>query len=65
MKQSIYKITIFFLLIGLSTVSQTKKIILNKNFKADETTILTVDIENVAIIFEESSDNSIYFDYLV
>lgn len=61
MKPYIFSI-IFFLAIN-DTFSQTKEIILCESFNVNNNTILSLDIDNVAIVFEESFDDKIHFDY--
>ncbi len=61
MKQSIYSI-VFFLIVSV-TFSQTKEVMLKESFKVDANTTLNLDLENVAILFEESFDGKIHFDY--
>ena len=61
MKPYIY--SILFLFSVTISFSQTKEIILKKSFKVDENTILNLDLDNVAIVFEESFDDKIHFDY--
>jgi hypothetical protein len=63
MKPSIYSIILLF--ITTICFSQTKEIILKKSFKVDENTTLDLDLDNVAIIFEESFDDKIHFDYSI
>ena len=59
MKPYIYSI-LFLFTIHIS-FSQTKEVILKKSFKVEENTTLSLDIDNVAILFEESEDNKIHF----
>ncbi|TXD53483.1 MULTISPECIES: hypothetical protein [unclassified Polaribacter] len=61
MKPFIYSILLFF--IGTISFSQTKEVILKKHFKVDKNTVLNLDLDNVAIVFEESLDDKIHFDY--
>ena len=61
MKPFIY--SILFLFIVNITFSQTKEVILKKSFKVNENTILNLDVDNVAIVFEESFDDKIHFNY--
>lgn len=61
MKPYIYSI-IFLLGINFS-FSQTTEVLLKKSYKVDENTILSLDLDNVAIVFEESFDDKIHFDY--
>ncbi|PQJ79831.1 hypothetical protein [Polaribacter porphyrae] len=61
MKPYIYSI-LFFLSIQIS-VAQTKEVILKKSYKVDENTIFELDLDNVAIVFEESFDDKIHFNY--
>ena len=63
MKPFIYSILLLFSL--NSTFSQTEEVILKKSFSANKNTILNLDLNNVAIIFEESFDDKIHFDYVM
>lgn len=65
MKPSICKIAILSFLVSLNIVSQTKETILKKSFNADKNTILILDLDNTAIVLEESLDDKIYFDYTI
>lgn len=65
MKPYIYNITFFFFFIAFNLTSQTKENIIKKSFKVDENTILNLDLDNVAIVFEESFDGEIHFDYSI
>lgn len=61
MKPYIY--SILFLLLTSISFAQTKEVLLKKSYKVDENTILNLDLDNVAIVFEESFDDKIHFDY--
>lgn len=61
MKPFIYSV-LFFLVIPFS-FSQTKEVLLKRSYKVDENTVLNLDLDNVAIVFEESFDDRIHFDY--
>lgn len=61
MKPYIY--SILFLIIIQSTYAQTKKTILKKSYKVDKSTVFNLDLDNVAIVFEESFDDKIHFEY--
>ncbi|WP_397444753.1 hypothetical protein [Polaribacter sp. R77954] len=61
MKPYIYSI-LFLLGINFS-FSQTTEVLLKKSYKVDENTVLNLDLDNVAIVFEESFDDKIHFDY--
>lgn len=61
MKPYIY--SILFLFTAAISFSQTKEVLLKKSFKVDENTVLNLDLDNVAIVFEESFDDKIHFDY--
>ncbi len=58
-----YIFSILFLANISIAFSQTKVEILNKNFPANENTILNLDLDNVAVVLEESFDGKIHFDY--
>jgi hypothetical protein len=58
-----YIFSILFLASLNIAFSQTKVEILNQSFSANENTILNLDLDNVAVVFEESFDGKIYFDY--
>jgi hypothetical protein len=61
MKQFIY--SIFFLIAINPAFSQIKEVLLKRSFKVDKNTVLKLDLDNVAIVFEESFDDKIHFDY--
>lgn len=61
MKPFIY--SILFLFVFNSTFSQTEEVILRKSFEVNSNTVLNLDLDNVAILFEESTDGKIHFDY--
>ncbi|MFK8059910.1 MAG: hypothetical protein AB8B78_07450 [Polaribacter sp.] len=63
MKPYIY--SILCLLSVTISFAQTEEVILKKSFKVDENTILNLDLDNVAIVFEESFDDKIHFDYVM
>ncbi len=63
MKPYIYKITTLFFFIAFTNYSQTKETVLKRTFKADKNTILNLDLTNVGVTFEESPNDSIYFDF--
>lgn len=63
MKPFIYSILFLFSL--NATFSQTKEVIFKKSFIIDENTILDIDTKHVSIVFEESKDNKIHFDYSI
>ncbi|MHB0756565.1 hypothetical protein [Polaribacter sp. M15] len=63
MKPYIY--SILFLIIIQSTYAQTKKTILKKSYKVDKSTVFNLDLDNVAIVFEESFDDKIHFEYTI
>lgn len=65
MKPSIYKITIFFILVVSTTFSQTRELVLKKSFKVHENTVLHIDFDNVTAEFKESTDNKIHLDYSI
>ncbi|UAM98086.1 hypothetical protein K8354_17685 [Polaribacter litorisediminis] len=58
-----YIFSILFLLSVTISSAQTEEVILKKSFKVDENTVLNLDLDNVAIVFEESFDDKIHFDY--
>ena len=61
MKPYIY--SILFLLGAHFTAGQTTEVLLKESFPANENTILNLDLDNVAIVFEESFDDKIHLDY--
>ncbi len=61
MKQYIYSI-LFFIVTTIS-FSQKKEIVLNTVYKTGSNSTLNLDLTNVGVIFEESPDNNIYFNY--
>ena len=61
----LYIFNILFLIAFSTSFSQTKKLVLKKSYTVDTTTTLNVDIDNVSIIFKESNDDKIYFDYSI
>lgn len=63
MKLFIY--SILFLTTINFVFSQTKETVLQKSFEATENTVLNVDVDNVSILFEESFDGKIHFDYSI
>lgn len=58
-----YIFSILFCILTSISIAQTKEVILKKSYKVDKNTILNLDLDNVAIIFEESFDDKIHFDY--
>ena len=60
-----YIFSILFCVITSISFSQTKEVILKKSYKVDESTALEIDIDNASIVFEESNDNKIHFDYFI
>ena len=58
-----YIFSILFLLSVTISFAQKEELILKKSFKVDENTTLNLDLDNVAIVFEESFDDKIHFDY--
>ncbi|MFY0628809.1 MAG: hypothetical protein JXR05_00430 [Flavobacteriaceae bacterium] len=63
MKRLSFKILLILVFITTAAFSQTKEVILKKSFKANENTILNLNLDNVGILFEESFDGKIHFDY--
>lgn len=60
-----YIFSILFCVITSISIAQTKEVILKKSYKVDESTALEIDIDNASIVFEESNDNKIHFDYFI
>lgn len=65
MKPFIYKIAIFLSFISYSIVSQSKELVLKKNFNINENTELHLDFDNVAVHFKESKDQKVHIDYFI
>lgn len=63
MRPFIYSI-LFFLSITL-TQAQREELVLKERFKVDESTILNLDVDNVTILFKESSDDTIKIEYSI
>ncbi len=63
MKPFIYSI-LFYLAINL-TQAQREELVLKEKFKVHESTILNLDVDNVTILFEESSDDTVKIDYSI
>lgn len=61
MKPYIY--SIFFFLGVQITFSQSTELVLKDSYSTDANTILNIDIDNASIVFKESDDNKVYFDY--
>lgn len=63
MKPFIYSVIFLF---SIHVVfAQNKEIILNKSYKVNKNTVLNLDLDNVGILFEESFDDKIHFDYTI
>ena len=60
-----YIFSILFLLSVNFSFSQTKELFLKESYEIDENTILEIDIDNATIVFEESNDNKVHFDYSI
>ncbi|MFY9243819.1 MAG: hypothetical protein WAO74_12415 [Polaribacter sp.] len=61
MKPYIYSILFF---IGISfSYAQTEEILLKETFQATKNSVLNLDLDNVNVVFEESFDDKIHFDY--
>lgn len=60
-----YIFSILFLLSVTISFSQTKEVILKESYNVDENTALEIDIDNASIVFEESNDNKIHFNYFI
>ncbi|WP_026776058.1 hypothetical protein [Polaribacter sp. Hel_I_88] len=58
-----YIFSILFLISINVAFSQTKEVILNKSFSADENTILTLDLDNADVHIIASEDDKIHFNY--
>lgn len=65
MKPYIYKIYALLFIITFKGYSQSKEVVLNESFTADDNTVLSLDLDNVSIILEQSLDNKIHFDYTI
>jgi len=63
MKPYIY--SILFFLITNTIFSQTEEVLLDRSYLANETTILNLDLDNAIIVFEESKDDKIHFNYKI
>ena len=63
MKPYIYSI-LFFISIQIA-FSQTKELVLKESFEVDKNTLLEIDVDNTSILFEESFDDKIHFDYSI
>lgn len=63
MKQFIYSI-LFVFTIHIS-FAQTQELVLKDVFETDENTMLNIDVDNVSIEIEESSDSKIRLDYRI
>lgn len=59
----LYIFSILFLLSVTISFAQTEEVILKKSFKSNSNTTLSLDLDNVSIVFEESFDGKIHFDY--
>ncbi|AQS94602.1 hypothetical protein BXQ17_11205 [Polaribacter sp. BM10] len=57
--------SIIFLSITSITLAQKKELVLKESYNVDNYTTLDIDIDNVSIVFEESNDNKIHFDYFI
>lgn len=60
-----YIFSILFLSITSITLAQKKELVLKESYNVDNYTTLDIDIDNVSIVFEESNDNKIHFDYFI
>lgn len=65
MKLSIYKIYALLFIVTFNGYSQTKEVVLKKSFDVNENTVLSLDLDNVVVVFEESLDGKIHFDYSI
>jgi len=63
MKQFIYSILFVFTI--HTAFSQSQELVLKDKFETDENTMLNIDVDNVAIEFEESPDSKIHLDYRI
>lgn len=63
MKPFIYSLILLF--VTNFSYSQRKELVLKKSFEVDKNTVLNLDIDNATIVFEESTDNKITFDYSI
>lgn len=60
-----YIFSILFLIITSITLAQKKELVLKESYNVDNYTTLDIDIDNATIVFEESNDNKIHFDYFI
>jgi len=58
-----YIFSILFLLSVTISFSQSKEVVLDTVYKTAENTTLNLDLTNVGVVFEESPDDNIYFNY--
>jgi len=63
MKPFIYSILLFLSI--TVTQAQREELVLKKSFEVDEDTVLNLDVDNVTIQFQESSDDTIRIDYSI
>lgn len=63
MKPFIY--SVIFLFTIYQSFTQTKELVIKKSFEIDENTILEIDVDNASILFEESNDDKVHFDYYI
>lgn len=60
-----YICSILFLITTNFSFAQSKELVLKDNYEIDENTTLDIDIDNASIVFEESKDNKVYFNYSI